>query len=976
MVAADSKAKYRNEAEKYMLQGKIKQAIGEYAKIIQNNPDDVLTLNTMGDLYLTIGNTAEANNCFVKVADNYVRNNFFLKAIAVYKKILNADPGNLEINATIASLYAQQGLNTDACNQYLRLAKLFEQSGDTREILNTYRKIVELDPANAAIQKKLAEAYLAGEDKEKGREHLLSAARAMVKTGDPAEAMHCFEQADRINPLDIDGMKDFLECCLRTDSVSTILDRLKELLEADPDNLDIKEMLGRAHLAVNEPEAAADRLQTVVSTDESRYDALIPVVEAFIGLEKYDQAAECLASIIPILITHRETDLATKHLNRILEHRPTHLLALEKLAFVHSSAGDAAHHQEILDKIIDLQVEQQDTIRALENLEKLLQLDPESRKHLDLHKKLFEEANPDTPYVSPVTPTEAPIEAGPGPVQDLKDDAEPTDNTPETIVEADLLINYGMKKKALGLLQNLEARDPYDKQVRTRLLTLLKEDKKFTEAAEQCLLLAVLYGKSNDEDSVENYMAEAKQLDSDMVDREKNLETFARKRGIILEPESGAGLRSDPEIDGDLLDIFFTGEQGGIPEDVSDIPTIPDEIPEGYPEGLAPASPTQSIEEKLQEVDFYIRLGFNVEALNKLNEIAKISPDNPELPPRYEKLNELEASEGQKPAGTAAGEEQSPAESPGAESSEDTDKFQELDIDEALEGFTGSWEETPEQLADLTEMDLPADAGEADETAAAEFADLQQNAPASDPSGFAILEQQDDAVEFDLPDDLETTIETSDEDTVDPQQNAPAADASDFAMLEEQPDDTVEFDLPNDLDTPAESVPQPQNSQDAASASDYPDFIVNDMFSDLLEEVSAINEKEIAKESFEDHFSLGTAYRDMDLIEEAIKEFQTALRITESSKNRKKQIQCCGMLSTCFLKKGMPRSALRWCQTGLNVAGITPQETMAFRYDMGIAHSMEKNQELALQCFDHIFSIDPGYRDVAQQIDKIKGSQI
>jgi tetratricopeptide (TPR) repeat protein len=186
----------------------------------------------------------------------------------------------------------------------------------------------------------------------------------------------------------------------------------------------------------------------------------------------------------------------------------------------------------------------------------------------------------------------------------------------------------------------------------------------------------------------------------------------------------------------------------------------------------------------------------------------------------------------------------------------------------------------------------------------------------------------------------------------------------------------VEFDLPDDMGTAGETDTLPQESREAAPAMDSPDFVVNDMFSDLLEEVSALNEQEIAKESFEDHFSLGTAYRDMDLIEEAIKEFQTALRITESSKDFRKQIQCCGMLSTCFLKKSMPRSALRWCQTGLKVEGITQQETMAFRYDMGIAHSMEGNQERALQCFDRIFSIDPGYRDVAQQIDRIRGGQI
>jgi len=984
MVAADSKVKYRNEAEKYMLQGKIKQAIGEYAKIVQEDPNDVLTLNTIGDLHLTLGNTAEANNCFVKVAGNYVRNNFFLKAIAVYKKILRADPKNLEINTTIASLYAQQGLNTDACNQYIRLVGLYEESGDSKEVLNTYKKIVELDPANGSIQKKLAEAYLASEEKETGREYLISAARALLKTGDHPGAMHCLEQADAIAPLDIDGLKALLECCLKTDSIPAILDRLQKTLSSEPDNPDIMEMLGRAHLAHNDPEAAADVLQAAIALDESRYNLLLPVVQAFIDVEKYDQATERLAAILPILITQRETNVAVKYLKEILEHCPAHPLALEKLAFVYSSAGDMVQYVEILDKIIDLDVEQQNTDQALVNLEKFLQADPESQKHLDLHKKLFVDANPDTPYVAPVDTTDKPVETDP--VQDLKEEKTTTDNTPETIVEADLLINYGMKEKAMGLLQNLEARDPYDKQVRTRLVTLFKEEKKSTEAAEQCLLLAALYGKSNDEDSVEKYTTEAKQLDPDLVEREKDLEAFARKRGIITEPE-----KSDPEVDGDLLDLFFTGEQDGIPEDVSDIPSIPDEIPEGFPEDIASAPPTQSIEEKLQEVDFYIRLGFGDEALNKLNEIAKISPDNPELPPRFEKLNQMETSEGEGSEDTAGIEEQGAAEVPEAESSEEGAIFQEMDIDEALKGFTDTLEEAPEGQADTMEIELSADAGDAAEVAAEETIDLPQDAASSDSSDFAILDEQDDAVEFDLPADISTEPEFASEDTIefstdtdsaseaaaeetiDLPQDFASSDPSGFAIPDEQ-DDTVEFDLPTDADTDKEA-PQPQAPQEKTPSPDSQDFVVNDMFSDLLEEVSTLSEQEIAKESYEDHFSLGTAYRDMDLVEEAIKEFQTALRITESSKDARKRIQCCGMLSTCFLKKGMPRSALRWCQTGLNVDGITSQETMAFRYDMGVAHSLEGNKDLALQCFDQVFNIDPGYRDVAQQIDEIKSGR-
>jgi tetratricopeptide (TPR) repeat protein len=159
-----------------MLHGKVQQAIGEYLKIIKSDPNDVLTLNTIGDLYLRQGNSHEANKYFSQVAENYVSNNFFLKAIAVYKKILNADPDNLNINATMASLYAKQGLSIDARNQYQRVAALLEKNGNFNELVGVYEKIVELNPANSAVQQKLAELYLSQGDKEKSYQYWMGAA--------------------------------------------------------------------------------------------------------------------------------------------------------------------------------------------------------------------------------------------------------------------------------------------------------------------------------------------------------------------------------------------------------------------------------------------------------------------------------------------------------------------------------------------------------------------------------------------------------------------------------------------------------------------------------------------------------------------------------------------------------------------------------------------------------------------------------
>jgi tetratricopeptide (TPR) repeat protein len=151
---------------------------------------------------------------------------------------------------------------------------------------------------------------------------------------------------------------------------------------------------------------------------------------------------------------------------------------------------------------------------------------------------------------------------------------------------------------------------------------------------------------------------------------------------------------------------------------------------------------------------------------------------------------------------------------------------------------------------------------------------------------------------------------------------------------------------------------------------------VNEMFADLIDEVNALTDQEIAREDFETHFSLGIAYREMNLIDDAIKEFQGAIKALNPSKSPREAIQCCGMLSTCYLDKGMPRSAIRWCQTALSMPDISSHEKTALQYDMAVAHALAGENERALECFSDIFGIDPTYRDVAQRIDDLKAGHV
>jgi tetratricopeptide (TPR) repeat protein len=284
------------------------------------------------------------------------------------------------------------------------------------------------------------------------------------------------------------------------------------------------------------------------------------------------------------------------------------------------------------------------------------------------------------------------------------------------------------------------------------------------------------------------------------------------------------------------------------------------------------------VQEQLQEVDFYFRLGFLDEARTKLDEIARNYPNNPELPMRYRRLNEGAVTPAPSPGAPAPAETAQPG---GA------DIFRELRVDPTMNRI---------------------------------------------PEGSAADSHSENRVPPDEFHGAEAPLEAK---SLPETESVPHSPAGGYMGVAEGP--------------------------------------INAVFADLIEEVNALTDQELAREEFENHFSLGIAYREMELIEEAIKEFPSAAKVLNPSKFPKEVIQCCGMLSTCFLEKGMPRSAIRWCQAGLGVSGISAHEDIALRYDMGVAHSILGDSSRALECFDHIYGVDASYRDVAQKIDSLRG---
>jgi tetratricopeptide (TPR) repeat protein len=906
-MASDSKAKILREGERYVQQGKISQAINEYLKIAKDDPDDVLTHNTLGDLYLRQGKVAEANQIFLQVADNYARNNFLLKAIAVYKKILNSEPMNHEVSLKLAELCARQGLNVDARNLYLSLGDLCGREGKHSESLTAYEKAVEIDPLNAPVQLKLAAAYMAQDCTDKAYVHLVGAARAQMKKRDIGSAMASFRRALALNLGSSEALRGFLESALEADGLSGSLEEVKESIAAAPKDPSLRELLGRAYLAAGDLDRAEECFLTAFEDDDSRYMNFFALSKAFVDAGRLDRALGSLMRIESILISRRETQKLAESYYLILAADSEHLGTLEKLSDLLSGTNET-QYKEVIERIVRIHRAAGRPAEALKALEKYLDVSPDSEKHLRDHRELFPLVFPDLPYQLPNAVLSARRDLHEESARPEAGETGHLDNAAPALVEIDLLLNYGMKEKALQLLQTLESKRPMDKEVRLRLLSLYREAGESRLGAEQSILLSSLYQKSGDAATAQKYLEDASELDPDWIQGGLDMNAFAREHGILLEtakpamPAAASADSLEVDLSGDLSDIFFKGAQPA-PAPIPDASAVPQETPvEEFPQSLLPTA-HESVEDQLQEVDFYIRLGFQDEARSKLDQIASVYPGHLDLALRYAQL-------GVEPAGSALSQGQEPTKTIPAATGPVAEEHEPPDLAELL-------------LNDMESVSLdlpPQDPGEADA------------------SGSLL---QFEEIRYDQ--------------------------HSDFGLGD--PHQQTKTRSVPDLSDRVASAPLPVLPEVAPAADDATD---NSMFTDLISEMNSLTDQEIAREDFETHFHLGIAFREMGLIEDAIREFQTSMKILNPTKSPKEMIQCCGMLSTCFLEKGMSRSAIRWCQTGLKVQEISDHESIALRYDMGVAQAMAGDTAQALECFNAIFRMDPGYRDVAQKIDELK----
>jgi tetratricopeptide (TPR) repeat protein len=136
-------------------------------------------------------------------------------------------------------------------------------------------------------------------------------------------------------------------------------------------------------------------------------------------------------------------------------------------------------------------------------------------------------------------------------------------------------------------------------------------------------------------------------------------------------------------------------------------------------------------------------------------------------------------------------------------------------------------------------------------------------------------------------------------------------------------------------------------------------------FQDMLSEFKKGIDANIDIEDTQAHYDLGVAFREMGLLDEAISEFQKALRGTQE------RLRTAEALGLCFFDKGQFAVAATVLRRAVDAEPGGDDEKIGLLYWLGRCEEEQGHGSDALSYYQRIFSIDIGFKDVRERVKSL-----
>lgn len=340
-------------AERFLSQGKIRAAINEYQRVVENDPKDYSTLNILGDLYAKNSDKQQAVGCFTLVAEHYNTQGFSHKAIAVYNKISRIEPTSIAVSAKLAELYQSKGSIAEARQHYKILADHYQQKGQKLEALAIWKQIAELDPNNTEIYLKIAENYCQENQFEEAVQPFVEAGLRFLKQEKFELAINAFTRALEIKNNDLRALKGLVKAQIGLGNADEAASTLEELLTDQPENHEIFYLLADCYLEMNNAPKAESIIIKLFEREPANHLKFLELVKLYLKSGDLEAATRSLSIPAENLLVNGQTEELFGWVTEILARNPEQVEALRLLTRYYDWKHNTEEMQQALERLAE-----------------------------------------------------------------------------------------------------------------------------------------------------------------------------------------------------------------------------------------------------------------------------------------------------------------------------------------------------------------------------------------------------------------------------------------------------------------------------------------------------------------------------------------------------------------------------------------------------------------------------------------------
>jgi diguanylate cyclase (GGDEF)-like protein len=447
-----------DKAEKLLQKGRTADALAEYLQILEDDPQNDNVRQIAADLCLSLNRGSMAVRLLGELFERQVAASDATRASLTYKKLARYANPTWEQKVRFGQLLERSNKKL-AIGTYENALEDLQRQGRKEESLLVLRRVVVLDPSRsnylrvAELSADLGEHILASES-------FLQVAELSESSG--GGAGQYFERAYTENPSDAKVAQAYGKSLLARGEAGAAIFIFEPLVHAPDAPVELRDLYGQALLAAGRCAEAEPIVWQMFEQNPARIHQVVNLIGKLIDSELDPEAVTLARKLEAFQRRRGERRSFISTMQELLASHRSSAEMLEFLAELFNASNRESDYAQALLKLFDLYCSKHDFQKAGECLDRAAEVDPYESGHQKRLEAL--RGKIDDQRFNMIASRFSAVKKEQQPAAKV---AEPTLGAAalqDLMLQAEILVQYGMRTKAIERLQRIQELFPNEEE--------------------------------------------------------------------------------------------------------------------------------------------------------------------------------------------------------------------------------------------------------------------------------------------------------------------------------------------------------------------------------------------------------------------------------------------------------------------------------------------------------------------------------